>query len=146
MVAPLLTGIVWVCAGGIRAHTTMAEAAQKWAEPTAGRGLYETACAACHASDGRGKPQSIVGFDTPIPDFTDCSFATPEPDADWLAVMHDGGPARAFDRRMPAFGGAVTDAQLQRILDYTRVFWLRVGYAEARSLDRPSFRRAQNNE
>ncbi len=45
------------------------------------------------------------------PDFTDCSFATPEPDADWMAVMHDGGPARAFDRRMPAFGEALTEAR-----------------------------------
>jgi mono/diheme cytochrome c family protein len=122
MVAVLLTGIVWVRAGGMGAHTAKAEAAQLSAEPIAGRALYETACAACHGSDGRGMAQSTVGFDTPIPDFTDCSFATPEPDADWMAVMHDGGPARAFDRRMPAFGDAVTDAELQQILDYTRRF------------------------
>lgn len=122
MVAALLTGIVWVCSGATGAHTARAEAAQLSAEPTVGRVLYEAACAACHGSDGRGKAQSIVGFDTPIPDFTDCSFATPEPDADWMAVMHDGGPARAFDRRMPAFGEAVTDPDLQQILDYTRGF------------------------
>ena len=80
------------------------------AEPAAGRALYAVACAACHGSDGRGTAQSTVGFDTPVPDFTDCSFATPEPDADWMAVMHDGGPARGFDRRMPAFGDALTEA------------------------------------
>jgi mono/diheme cytochrome c family protein len=120
MVAVLLTGIVWVC--GMGDHTAKAEAAQSSARPTAGRAVYETACAACHGSDGRGMAQSTVGFDTPIPDFTDCSFATPEPDADWIAVMHDGGPARAFDRRMPAFGDAVTDSELQQVLDYTRKF------------------------
>lgn len=105
---------------GLGAHTAVIEAAQASAAP--GRERYEAACAACHGSDGRGKAQSIVGFDTPIPDFTDCSFATPEPDVDWMAVMHDGGPARAFDRRMPAFGDALTDAELQEILDYTRRF------------------------
>jgi hypothetical protein len=63
-----------------------------------------------------------VGFDTPLPDFTKCSFATVEPDADWMAVSHDGGPARGFDRRMPAFGDALTGAELQRVLDYVRGF------------------------
>ena len=122
IVAALLTGIVWVWPGGMGVHTAKAETAQLPEQPAAGRALYETACAACHGSDGRGKAQSTVGFDTPIPDFTDCSFATPEPDADWMAVMHDGGPARAFDRRMPAFGEAVAEAELQQILDYTRTF------------------------
>jgi mono/diheme cytochrome c family protein len=84
--------------------------------------LYEAACAACHGSDGRGAPPSQLGFDTPVPDFTDCSFATVEPDADWLAVAHDGGPARAFDRRMPAFGEALTEAELLEILDHIRGF------------------------
>ena len=65
-------------------------------------------------------PQSAVGFDLAIPDFTDCSFATPEPDADWLTVVQHGGPVRAFDRRMPAFGDALTEADVQQILGYIR--------------------------
>jgi hypothetical protein len=63
-----------------------------------------------------------VGFDLPLPDFTDCSFATVEPDADWLAVTHSGGPARAFDRRMPAFGELLTEAEMLRTLAYARAF------------------------
>jgi hypothetical protein len=65
---------------------------------------------------------SVLGFDTPVPDFSDCSFATVEPDADWIAVAHDGGPARAFDRRMPAFGSALGEPELQQILDHIRGF------------------------
>jgi hypothetical protein len=97
-----------------------AAAAARAQEP--GKELYKAACAACHGPDGRGMPRSAVGFDVPIPDFTDCSFATPEADADWLAVSHSGGPARAFDRRMPAFGEALTEAELRGILAHIRGF------------------------
>ena len=97
-------------------------AAAQTASTKSGAELYNAACAACHGADGRGTTPTLLGFDTPIPDFTDCSFSTVEPDADWMAVSHDGGPARAFDRRMPAFGDAMTDDELQRVLDYIRGF------------------------
>ena len=83
---------------------------------------YRAACAACHGVDGTGVERSVVGFDVPLPDFSDCSFATREPDADWLAIAHQGGPVRAFDRWMPAFGAALTEPDLQRTLDHIRGF------------------------
>lgn len=121
LIAALVFGAVTVAA--VRATSPDAEAGrQTSAQPTPGRALYQAACAACHGVDGRGVAPNIVGFDTQIPDFSDCSFATPEPDVDWMAVIHDGGPARAFDRRMPAFGEALSDEALQQILDYVRGF------------------------
>lgn len=84
--------------------------------------LYLAACAACHGPDGTGMPRSTVGFDVPLPDFTDCAFGSVEPDGDWLAVTHDGGPARGFDRRMPAYGELLTDAEIQQALDHMRTF------------------------
>jgi mono/diheme cytochrome c family protein len=108
--------------GFSRAHQAAQAESPHSSKASAGRALYESACAACHGTDGRGAAQSVVGFDLPIPDFTDCSFVTVEPDADWMAVAHDGGPVRAFDRRMPAFGEAMTDAEIQQTLDYIRGF------------------------
>ncbi len=80
------------------------------------------ACAACHGGDGAGMPVSAVGFDLPLPDFTDCSFATREPDGDWFAVAHDGGPARGFSHLMPAMGDAMDDEEIQMALDHVRTF------------------------
>ena len=85
-------------------------------------GLYEQACAACHGSDGRGRPVEERGFELELPDFTDCEFASREPDPDWHAVIHEGGPARAFDRMMPAFGDALTDEEIYAILRHIRTF------------------------
>ena len=64
----------------------------------------------------------MVAFEEPLPDFTDCGFATREPDADWFAVAHDGGPTRAFSRMMPAFGDALSDREMQLALDHVRSF------------------------
>ena len=91
-------------------------------EAQSGADVYRFACAACHAEDGRGEPRAVVGFDTPLPDFTDCAFATSESDFEWNAVVHRGGPARALDRRMPAFGEALTAEEIQRAIDYVRSF------------------------
>jgi mono/diheme cytochrome c family protein len=87
-----------------------------------GRDLYLAACASCHADDGTGAPQSTVGFDVPLPDFSDCSFATPEADPDWASIIRGGGPVRAFARNMPAFGRALSDDQIASVLDYLRTF------------------------
>ena len=87
-----------------------------------GAELFRAACAACHGIDGTGAPRSTVGFDTPLPDFTECSFTSVEPAADWLAVTHDGGPVRGFDRRMPAFGEALTEAEILLTVAYISTF------------------------
>jgi hypothetical protein len=82
--------------------------------------VFAWACAACHGADGTGAPRSQVGFDTPLPDFTECTFASREPDADWFAIAHDGGPVRAFDRRMPAFGQVLTTGEIEQALAHIR--------------------------
>lgn len=87
-----------------------------------GASIYEQACAACHALDGRGASRDVVGFDVPLPDFTDCSFASREPAADWYAIAHDGGPVRAFDRRMPSFSGVLSESELELAVAHSKGF------------------------
>jgi mono/diheme cytochrome c family protein len=90
--------------------------------------LYQAACAACHGSDGRGQPIAVRGFDVDPPDFTDCGLTTPEADLDWVSVIHQGGPARAFDRMMPAFGDELTEAQIGRVIDHIRTLCVERGW------------------
>src|SRR5262245_431614 len=91
-----------------------------------GEQMFALACATCHAADGTGSPQHVVGFRLPLPnghdlpDFTDCSTNTPEPLADWNAVVHRGGRIRGLDRHMPAFGDALPEEPIDRVLKYVR--------------------------
>ncbi len=87
-----------------------------------GEEIYRSACLACHGPDGAGQSREVLGFDNPLPDFSDCSFATREAAVDWNAVAHEGGPARGFSELMPAFGGALSDAEVARAVDHLRGF------------------------
>ena len=88
-----------------------------------GKELYQTACASCHGSTGRGAPASLVGFEDPLPDFTDSTFASREPDGDWVGVAFEGGPSRGFSEMMPAFGGVLSIEQLETIVTYVKGFY-----------------------
>lgn len=85
-----------------------------------GRELFVAACANCHGNDGRGATRTQVGFPEALPDFSDCSYASRENAQDWAAIVHEGGPVRAFTHRMPAFGAALTEEQITRVVAYVR--------------------------
>lgn len=91
--------------------------------PLTGAQIYRAACSNCHGVDARGASFSVVGFREPVvPDLADCRSTTPETNRQWSAVDHRGGPARGFSRRMPAFGSALSDDEIRRVLQYIREF------------------------
>lgn len=90
--------------------------------PPTGKELYMQACANCHGADGKGVSTKQLGLQTPPADFTDCTFASREPDGDWIAVAHQGGPTRGFSNEMPSFGDALTQEELQKIMNHIRTF------------------------
>lgn len=93
-----------------------------------GEQIFRAACAACHGFDGRGQDRSQVGFDTPLPDFTDCNFASREAAADWAAVVRHGGPVRGFSEIMPSFMEALTREQIESVVAYLRGFCSEPGW------------------
>src|SRR5207237_770958 len=87
-----------------------------------GAELYRDGCASCHGDDGRGAARAHTGFDARLPDFTNCGFASREPTRDWASIIRWGGPVRAFDRLMPAFGDALTGEEIDRVIGHLRAF------------------------
>jgi hypothetical protein len=85
-----------------------------------GQEIFLMACANCHGADGKGRSQSRVGFDVPLPDFTDCDFASREPTADWVVVAHKGGPVRGFSQIMPSFGSVLSVKEITKAVEYIK--------------------------
>ena len=113
---------------GVAATVLLAVASAFAAEPSAeqdprpeGERIYQSICATCHGADGRGEPGRRL-FSIDMPDFTDCSFVTREPDADFYAVAHEGGPVRAQSPSMPAHGATLGEAGIRAALAHVRAF------------------------
>jgi len=87
-----------------------------------GKEIYEAACIACHGPNGKGMPDTTVGFDKPksFPDFSRCDQTTPELNVDWKATIRDGGHGRGFSPIMPSFVDALTSAQMDKVIAYLR--------------------------
>ena len=97
---------------------------------TTGKQIYQAGCAGCHGNDGRGERQSTIGFQKPntFPDFTRCDQTTPEDNWAWKSVIRDGGPSRAFSPIMPSFRDALTDEQMNAVIQYMRGFCKQNGW------------------
>ena len=95
-----------------------------------GARIYRDNCAACHGADGRGNSQAVVGFDRALPDFTDCLFATVEAAEGWETVVREGGPIRALDRHMPAFGEALSEDEIRLAVSHVRTFCTSRGWPQ----------------
>jgi mono/diheme cytochrome c family protein len=118
----------WLVLFGLFALPLGAQQSASTLKLDTGEEIFQSACAGCHAPDGKGQPQHILGFEPPatFPDFTDCSGSTRESNLQWRSVIHRGGPIRAFVEIMPSFGPeknpALTDDQIEKVIRYARSF------------------------
>jgi len=112
----------WVCLCAIPSLGQNSE--QPALQLDTGKHIYRAACAACHGQDGRGTPQTIIGFVLPdtFPDFTRCDQTTAETNIAYDDVITNGGPSRGFSQIMPAFGQALTQKQIGEVIKYLRSF------------------------
>ena len=121
--ASVVTLSLWIAAGAVLGE-------QNTLRLDTGEHIYQTACVACHGSDGKGTPKAIAGFEQPdsFPDFTRCDQTTAELDNDYRAVIVHGGRYRAFSQIMPSFSEALTPKQINQVIAYLRHFCRESGW------------------
>ncbi|MCP4806927.1 MAG: cytochrome c [Proteobacteria bacterium] len=92
------------------------------ADADAGKTPYTTSCAACHGDKGDGAGP-VGGALTPKPaDFTSKEFQDGRTDAELAKAIKEGGAAVGKSPLMAAFGGTMTDEQIDDVVAYIRTF------------------------
>jgi len=113
--------------------------AQSTQVPTTVPEMWNAWCARCHARDGSGKVPAPTVTVEPM-DFSDCRVASAEPDADWETAIAHGGPSVGLSSEMPAFGDALSVAQISEFVTLIRGFCKEPGWPSGNlNLPRPMF-------
>jgi alcohol dehydrogenase (quinone), cytochrome c subunit len=86
-----------------------------------GAGLYQSACARCHRSDGAGVPQKYPRL------AGNPAVLAEQPDS-LVRLVIEGGNAPStinglLPKEMPAFGHKLTDTEIARVLTFVRSAW-----------------------
>jgi mono/diheme cytochrome c family protein len=118
----LLVLFVPATLAGQQQPTPSQQASTKGMKLDTGEEIFKAACIGCHGPDGVGQPETILGFEPPpaFPDFTDCLGSARERRSDWSAILHEGGPIRAFSEIMPSWKEALTTEQIDKVTGYLR--------------------------
>lgn len=83
-------------------------------------GLFSTNCSRCHGVAGHGDGPDVPHLGVAVPDFTTPEYQASRSDADLYAVIKDGGTALGLSPLMPPWGVALTDAEIQALVQLIR--------------------------
>lgn len=89
-------------------------------DPKAGKEKYNTLCAVCHGTSGKGDGLAAAGLQVKPRDHTNGNYMNGQTDQRLFDVIKKGGAAVGLDKNMPPWGGALSDQDIQNILAYIR--------------------------
>ena len=87
-----------------------------------GADIFHTNCATCHGPEGHPDPDSalVQSLGVVPANFSDVLFNSREPTVRWKIVVTHGGAVLGFSEKMPAFGEAISEADIDAVLAYIK--------------------------
>jgi mono/diheme cytochrome c family protein len=104
-------------------------AAHAAGDAAAGKQKFDMLCASCHGTDGKGDGPAGAALNPPPRDFTKAEFkydankdGKTGTDEDLTLIIKNGAAAYGGSPLMVAWGGPLSDADIQNVIAYLRTF------------------------
>lgn len=112
--APGLLALLCLAIGTLQ--SAFADDLQRGAE------IFQANCVTCHGPAGRPDPDSelVRNLGVVPANFSDALFNSREPASTWKMVVTHGGPEMGFSEMMPAFGGTLSEQDIDNVLAYIK--------------------------
>lgn len=91
------------------------------ADAAAGKATFDTLCATCHGTSGKGDGPTAAALNPPARNFTDKVWQAKVTDDHIKKVITQGGAANGLSPMMPPFGH-LKGAELDNLVAYIRSF------------------------
>jgi mono/diheme cytochrome c family protein len=97
-----------------------------------GERVFQANCASCHGAAGQPDPDSplVQALGVVPADFSDALFNSRESTSEWTTVVTYGGVSLGFSEKMPAFGDALSAADIEAVLEYVKTLGGEHGYPD----------------
>jgi len=92
------------------------------ADIAAGKVKFDQLCATCHGANGKGDGPASAALNPKPRNFADAALMSKKTDADLAKVIKNGGAANGLSPVMPAWGAALSDADIANVIAYIRSF------------------------
>lgn len=91
-------------------------------EQEQGKVVFAKYCAVCHGDDGKGDGFNAFNLDPKPRDFTDTKIMSGLNDDRLRETVRQGGRGVNKSPLMPSWGGTLTSAQIEYVVEYVKTF------------------------
>ncbi|MFO1519796.1 MAG: cytochrome c [bacterium] len=88
----------------------------------AGKAKFDQLCATCHGMKGEGDGPASAGLNPKPRNFHDAAVMDKKTNEELKKVIKNGGAANGLSPVMPAWGGTLSDQDIDNVIAYIRTF------------------------
>ncbi len=90
------------------------------ADAVKGKESYDQICASCHGMTGKGDGVAAASLNPKPRDLSSAEYVSSLSDDHIFKVVKEGGAAAGMSPLMPAWGGVLSDDQINNVIAYIR--------------------------
>jgi cytochrome c oxidase cbb3-type subunit III len=89
-------------------------------DPAKGKETFNTTCASCHGTEGKGDGVAAAALDPKPRDLSDAAYVSTLTDEHIFKVVKEGGASVGKSVLMPPWGGVLSDDKIWDVIAYIR--------------------------